>query len=260
MKPIEKSGIIKAFSCGAGVPEIILYDMTDSTNKRALLYASEQAPTSPVLFVAGKQSAGRGRLGRSFISPDGGIYMTLLTKAERGADCRVLTTYAVTAVCRALEELTPLTPMIKWVNDVYVGDLKLAGILAQGAVDPDSGEITHIALGIGLNVFGRVAEELGGIATSLESEGCAVDREALIGRITEIYLSGIEAAASAEITEEYRRRSMLIGCEINVIAPDRTYPAKVVGIGDGCELIVVTESGETEALSSGDVSVRKRKG
>lgn len=259
MRPIEKKDIIEALSCTAVTPTTILYDLTDSTNKRALIYAAEQKPDEPMLFVASRQSAGRGRLGRSFISPDGGIYMTLLTKAVPGADSTALTTYAVVAVCRALEEMTPLSPAIKWVNDVYIGDLKLAGILAQGAVDPSTGEITHIAMGIGLNVFGDVPEELCGIATSLEREECPLDRAALISRISEIYLSEIGSAASPKTVEEYRRRSMLVGCVVNVIFPDRTYPATVIGIGDRCELIVAKKDGEVKYISSGEVSVRRVK-
>lgn len=259
MRPIEKKDITEAISRAADAPPIVLYDLTDSTNKRALIYAAEQKPDEPMLFVAGRQSAGRGRLGRSFISPDGGIYMTILTKAAPGADNTALTTYAVVAVCKALEEMTPLSPMIKWVNDVYIDGLKLAGILAQGAVDPATGEITHIAVGIGLNVFGDVPDELCGIATSLEREGYPIDRATLIARITEIYLSEIGSAGSPEAVEEYRRRSMLIGCEVNVISPSRTYCAKVVGIGDRCELIVAKEDGAIEYISSGDVSVRRLK-
>ena len=242
------------------MPEVIIYDLTDSTNLRALEYAKEHSPKHPVLFVAREQTAGRGRLGRSFSSPEGGIYMTLLTRAPMGADVTSLTTYAVTAVCRAIEELTPLMPRIKWVNDVYIGELKLAGILAQGVLDAERGEVTHVALGIGLNVGGReLPTEIRDIATSLEKEGCAADPSELIARITDIYLREIDTAGSPEVTEQYRRRSMLVGAEVNVIRPNRTYPARVIGIGESCELIVELDGGEIEHLTSGDVSVRKIK-
>ena len=259
MRPIWKSDILSAFSHHDAAPELVLYDSIDSTNKRALEYARENAPDSPVLFIASEQSEGRGRLGRSFISPMGGIYMTLLTRAPRAQDATALTAYTAVVLCRALEELTPLSPSIKWVNDIYIGDLKLAGILAQGAVDSGSGEITHVAVGIGLNVSGsELPAEIRGIATSLEREGCTVDRAMLAARITERFLEGMESVGSPKITEEYRRRSMLIGCEVNVLKPDCTYTARVTGIGDACELIIEKPGGEIELLKTGDVSVRKK--
>lgn len=259
MKPIEKADILRYMRSAKDAPELIVYASTDSTNKRALLYAEERRPASPLMFIASEQQAGRGRLGRSFSSPEGGIYMTLLTPVRATADLTALTTYAVTAVCKAIEELTPLSPKIKWVNDVYIGERKLSGILAQGAVDAESGRITHVAMGIGINVASvELPPEISEIATSLAIEGCDVDRAALAARITEIYLGGIERAGSPEVTEEYRRRSMLTGSEVNVIRPDRTYAARVIGIGDGCELIVEREDGSIEKLTTGDVSVRKK--
>ena len=260
MTPIEKSDIISGFSRPERAPRTVAYRLTDSTNKQALAFAASERPTEPVLFIASEQTAGRGRLGRSFSSPEGGIYMTVLTPAPEGGDLVALTTYAVTAVCRALEELTPLSPRIKWVNDVYIGERKLSGILAQGAVDPEDGRITHIAMGIGLNVRGKeLAPEIEDIATTLEREGCSIERAALASRIAEIYLSDIDKAGSPEVIEEYRRRSMLIGAQITVIKPNESYPARVLGIGDACELIIEREDGEREHLSTGDVSVRKKK-
>lgn len=257
MKKLTRRDMERSFSDNGLIPEITVYDVTDSTNVRALEYARDNKPERPIIFIANEQTAGRGRLGRSFSSPFGGIYMTILTRTPDRADTTALTSYAAVSVCRALGELTDLSPKVKWVNDVYIGSLKLSGILAQGFVDPDTNRLTHIALGIGLNVSGKeLPEEIRGIATSLEAEGVIIDRAALASRIAEIYLSDLHKAGTAEIINEYRSLSMLTGADVNVIHPDRTYPARVVGIGDECELIVKTEDGETVLLRTGEVSVR----
>ena len=257
MKKLTRRELERGFSDKGLIPEIILYDLTDSTNVRALEYARERKPDRPTLFIASEQTAGRGRLGRSFSSPLGGIYMTILTRIPEGASTTALTSYAAVSFCRALGEMTNLSPKVKWVNDIYIGSLKLSGILAQGFVDPDTECISHVALGIGLNVSGKeMPEEIRGIATSLEKEGVIIDRARLAAKIAELYLRDLANATAPEIINEYRSLSMLTGAYVNVIHPDRTYPARVIGIGDECELIVELEDGKTELLRTGEVSVR----
>ncbi len=238
---------------------ITLYREIGSTNAEALTLAREAAPDKPMLLVAESQSAGRGRLGRSFISPLGGLYMTLLTPAPTECDLTALTVLAAVAVARAVEKTTGLDTAVKWVNDVYVGSRKLAGILAQGAVNPDTGKITHVAMGIGINIHGKdFPPEIREIATSIEREGARTDRATLAAAIANEYLALLPTAGSKEIATEYKSRSFLIGCEVRVIKPEREYRAKVIDISESCELILGLEDGSTEYLSTGDVSVRKR--
>ena len=244
--------------CAEGRLTVVRLLKTESTNKDALDYARELSPTHPVLIAADEQTAGRGRLGRSFISPRGGIYMTLLYPLPREFDAFALTARTALSVCLALERLTELSPRIKWVNDVYIGERKLSGILTQGAFDSAGEKITHAAIGIGLNVTpGELAPEIRDIATSLELEGCEVGTWELIDAITEEFLTSLEG--DGEWVSDYRERSMLIGREITVISPTESYEATAVGIGDACELIVELPSGERRALSTGDVSVRWQK-
>ena len=200
--------------------ELYYLELADSTNRLALAHALSEAPEHPVLFVAEEQSAGRGRLGRSFISGRGGIYMTLLLPTSDDEDVLALTTYTAVVICEVLERLTELKPGIKWVNDVYVSGKKLAGILVQGA---------------------------------------SADRLTLTAAIADAYLDGAGSVAAPLTVAEYRKRSILTGCDVNVIKPTETYRARVVGIGDSCELIVEREDGSKERLSSGDVSIRRIK-
>lgn len=236
---------------------VIRYAVTESTNLSALSYAKEKNPESPVVFIADEQTAGRGRLGRSFSSLPGGIYMSILTPIGNGATPTDLTVYAAVVTSRALSKLYGATPRIKWVNDIYLGERKLAGILVQGVVSPE-GRLTHAVMGIGLNVEAEeMPEEIREIATSLKIEGIDADVTALAGEIASQYIDGLHSLGSREIIDEYRSRSFIIGCEINVITPTEQYPARVVGIGDKCELIIETDDGKIKSLFTGDVSIKK---
>ncbi len=238
---------------------LTVYGECDSTNLRALEYAREHGVGNAV-FLADSQTAGRGRLGRSFISPRGrGIYLSILTGGlPKGEDAVSVTAYAAVAVCRAIEKLTSLKPSIKWVNDIYVGGKKVAGILTQGIIDPERGTLTGVVMGVGINVLGKELDpEIDGIATTLEREGDAPDREALTALIITELLDGLDKIGTPECAAEYRSRSHLVGKSIRVIRESTTYPAKVLGITDGCELILEKPDGTTEILATGEVSVRE---
>lgn len=239
-----------------------VYKTIGSTNDEAEAYARENADTPPyVLFIADEQTRGRGRLGRSFSSARGGLYMSLLLRGEFAPDFAFdLTALSGVAVCRAIEELTPLLPKIKWVNDVYLENKKAAGILAKGRLGKNqAGEdvLDYAVVGIGINLKKTDFErELKNIAISLGD--CMEEppsREALAAKIASGIISLINKGNSLSVANEYRRRSFLDGKRVRVIKGDETYEAEVLGITDRCELIV-ENNGKSEILSSGEVTIR----
>lgn len=212
--------------------------------------------------VSETQSGGRGRLGRSFLSPDGGLYMsTLLIDRRYGADSVSLTVKAAVAVARAIRELSGLDVGIKWVNDIYYREKKLCGILAERVVRKGYSDFT--VLGIGVNVFsGKNAftGELSEIAGSL-SDFCDVTfskselAAAILNRLDEILSNG-DRTHTAEIAEEYRSLSVIIGRTVDVIRNDTVRRAKVLGIDDDAALYVEYQDGGTDILRTGEVSTR----
>lgn len=132
--------------------------------------AVEGAPHG-TLLLAEEQTQGRGRLGRSFHSPKGGIYMSLILRPQMTlTDATLITTMAALAVCQAIEELTPVRPEIKWVNDLLVDGKKICGILTEAVSDWESGRVESVVVGVGLNfrpvsfpeeIAGRVATLFG---------------------------------------------------------------------------------------------------
>ena len=239
---------------------IIIYKITDSTNTQAKLYA-ESDKCGNAVFIADEQTAGRGRLGRSFISKGGkGLYLSVLVKGPLPPDFAVsLTTYMSVVASRVVEKLTATEPKIKWVNDIYLSNRKLAGILTEGRATEDGSSLEYAVVGIGINIAAQSFDsEVSKIATTIEDEcGHTVDINTLAALIVKDFFSNISLAGTKEIADEYRSRSFLIGERVTVIKPTESYEATVENITDKCELVLTLTDGTTEVLSTGEVSVRK---
>ena len=238
---------------------IILYKTTDSTNTRAKEYA-ESGFNKNAVFIASEQTAGRGRKGRSFISENNkGLYLSILLSREDARESGLaITTYMATVACRVLERLAPVKADIKWVNDVYVDGKKLAGILTEGRIDPDHGTLDYAVCGIGINLYKQTFDsEVKNIATTLEdASGMRLDVNLLAAELIKEFFQNLSLVGSKEIAQEYKSRSFVIGKEVRVIKASCEYNATVLDVTDACELKVLTESGETETLFTGEVSLR----
>lgn len=217
-------------------------DVCDSTNLR-LKEMCRSGDNSVQLLCAGSQTNGRGRLGRSFLSPEGtGIYMSLLLPLPK--DDLPLTIRAAAAVCRAVEEVTGQTLHIKWVNDLFLRGKKVCGILAEAVEN-------MAVLGIGLNV--KMPEEgfpQVPIAGALNTHA---DREKLIGRIAFHVLESL-AENKDSILALYRERMLLTGKEISFNQSGQERSARVLGVDEQGGLMVQTKTG-TEILRTGEVSI-----
>ena len=220
---------------------------TDSTNLRVKEAARAESIAAPYLLIAGRQTAGRGRLGRSFHSPeDTGLYMTLLLRPAAFADATRLTLLAAVAVCQAIEELTDLRPRIKWVNDIFVGGKKVCGILAEAV-----GE--QVAVGIGINLLtppGGFPPEAA-VAGALNRK---LTRGQLAAAIVRRMLAGAANPADPGMLAEYRRRMPLIGREVSYRQGGREHCARVVGVAEDGGLIV-SENGAEAVLRTGEISL-----
>lgn len=243
------------------------YDEIDSTNLEAKRYAasnSEHLQEIPV-FIAKSQTGGRGRLGRSFFSPEEtGLYMSVLLPInENLIETDLITPAAGVAVCRTIEELSTETPKIKWVNDVYINKKKVCGILAEGIIDSTLGKISKVVLGIGINLFEPKAgfpEEISNIATSLfgkNVENPESVKYEFVGKLLENLEKTLEAAQEKTVMEEYKARSFLIGEKVTVILGNGHFPALVKDVTEKGHLIVEDlEQGKITQLFSGEVSLK----
>ena len=250
---LKKENIIKELQAlGVSAPKIFIYESTDSTNTRARDFAKEN-PGEPAIFIADCQTAGRGRRGRSFVSRAGaGIYMSILTYPdERGADATSVTAKAAVSLARAIESLCLCEIKIKWVNDLYLGGKKLAGILTEGEMTED-GKIAYQVIGMGVNVYrSAISDEISSIATSLEAEsGQLTDRSRLAARIIKEFLFN-----SDDCYAEYKSRSFIIGKNVMVIKPTEGYEATVIDINPDYSLLV-EHNDIQERLFTGEISLK----
>ncbi len=230
-----------------------------STNQVIRQRASSLPPWHTV--IAGRQTGGRGRLGRSFYSPEGcGLYMSIfLRPAMSGEEASLITTAAAVAVCRSIEETAHMDASIKWVNDIFVRGKKVCGILTEAVLDMESRTVDYAILGVGINVTepeGGFPPELSEIAGALFPQKQHNMRSRLAAAFLRNFYEIFSLLPSRGFVEEYRRRSFLTGRRINVIKNGGSVPALAVGIDSSCRLMVRYDDGSTESLSSGEVSVR----
>ena len=150
---VSEAGIRKALGELENVFTLEMYDVLTSTNT----VMKERADSLPewTVIISSSQTAGRGRIGRSFYSPsDSGIYLSVLLRpALPASEATRITTAAAVAACRAIESCTAATPSIKWVNDVFVNGKKVCGILTEGSLNMETGGLDWAVMGIGLDVY-----------------------------------------------------------------------------------------------------------
>ncbi len=226
-----------------------------STNTVAKELASKGVPEGS-LVIAQRQTGGRGRLGRDFESPDGGIYMTLVLRPEGTLEqCTMITMAAAVGVCRAMEKHLGISPGIKWVNDLYLKGKKICGILAEGAAAGEN--LKYAVVGIGINYqspefTGELADKAGSL---YPHEQPPITLSSMAGAAAAEVLKACRNFKSEEIYNEYKQRSLLLGRKVTL--PDGREAAAVDITPDG-RLLVEFDNGESLALNSGEVSVTGR--
>lgn len=257
---LSKSGIDE---CKNSDIETCVFKEVESTNDVARNFALQGK--NELVVIADHQTKGRGRRGREFFSPkDSGLYISFLIRPS--VDITKATKYtcmAAVATCNAIEKVTGKEVYIKWVNDIFCNDLKIAGILTEGFTSIEDGSLEYMIVGIGINLYepaGGFPEELKKIAGALirdgQTEGDLRNRlcAALIDEFMSMY------AGDREFLNQYRNLSYLKDKYVKVIPTGKEAVkgyARVISIEDDFGLLVEYENGKKEKLLSGEVSVVK---
>lgn len=233
---------------------------TDSTNTCVRRLAEDGAPEGTVV-VAAAQTAGRGRSGKSFLSPAGtGLYMSVLLRPQLAmGDALLITTAAAVAVAHAVERVAAVTAQIKWVNDVYVDGKKVCGILTEGALDLENGGLRYAILGIGINICppaGGFPPELAPIAGALTETGGEALRAPLAAVVLDEFFALYPHLTEKPFYDDYVSRSLLTGRQIEVLRGGMHLPATALGIDRDLHLRVRYADGSEENLAAGEVSTR----
>lgn len=239
---------------------------TGSTNPDAKHFAEEGEPHGTIV-VADRQTAGRGRRGRSWASPAGtSIYFTIVVRPRFAPDkASMITLVTALSVSQAIEEVTGLPAEIKWPNDIVVHRKKVCGILTEMSMTPEMDEIQFVVAGVGVNTNHDspedFPEEIRETATSLKIEsGRQIDRagllERILARFEENYDTFVRIEDLSGLREAYQAHLINMNAQVLVLDPAGEYTGIARGISKTGELIVERDNGEQVLVYAGEVSVR----
>jgi len=245
--------------------DLFFYDSIPSTNMVAMELASKGCPDGTVV-ISDAQTAGKGRLGRSWISPPGkNLYLSIILRpALSPRDATALTLLAAVACTSAIRSATSLAASIKWPNDLIVGQRKLGGILTEIKADID--HIIYAIVGIGINVnlnAEDMPEEIKAIATSIFVEtGGHFSRSDLAGAILlefDKWYGHLLRKGKKVVADEWLTLSSTIGKRVRAAAVNQTFEGVAEGIDDDGLLILKLNDGTYHKMSAGDVSIVRTK-
>lgn len=233
------------------------FDDIDSTND----YLKRSPHQQGDIVIAQSQTKGKGRNGKSFHSPQQkGIYLSFVLKPDLTIyDSLKITACLAVSLVKTIEKNYPVYPQIKWVNDIMIQDLKVAGILCEASLEMNTARIENMIVGIGINVHSyTMPNELQNIAGCIE-DFCTtkVSREQLIIDFFHIFYQDYQNLQTSSLLDFYRQHSYILHQNITVYENNQTYTAYVLDIHDDASLKIQTEKGISQ-LCSGEVSIRKK--
>lgn len=259
---LSSEGILLYLSLEYRDIPITIHKVTGSTNEDAKALAVAGAVHGTTMVLAEEQTRGRGRLGRSFYSPKSSgvcVYMSIVLRPNLAmTDAVLITTAASVAVSRAVEEVSDQMPGIKWVNDVFVNEKKICGILTEAVSGFKSGVVECVVVGIGINVTDPgFPDELKQVAGSLSGQCRDFSRNHLAALVANHLFELSAALPDRSFLDEYRKRSILLGKPIRFLENNVWYDAVAVDVDNSGGLVIETATGR-RTLTSGEVSVRPR--
>ena len=243
--------------------QVQVFEEVTSTNTLLKDLGRQGCPAGTVL-VADRQTGGRGRLGRTFLSPGGvGVYLSALIRPDCApTELMHLTCAAAVAMCDAVEHAFGFRPGIKWTNDLVVGNKKLGGILTELGLDPKTGRVSYAVVGIGINCGQKETDFDGSIRDMATSArmilGRPADREALIAEMVRSLeeMDRMLLVAPAALMERYRADCITLGRQVSILRGEEVRHADALDIDPEGGLIVRYDTGEISVVTSGEVSVR----
>ena len=247
-----KNALLDALGAQFDSVTVRVFDEIDSTNTEAKRMVLDGF-AGDALLVAHRQTAGRGRMGRSFYSPaQTGAYFSILhTLNTPLCDAVAITSAASVAVMRAIRTLAGIQTDIKWVNDLYYNKKKVCGILTEAV---SAGESANVIVGIGINLdTNDFPEELAAIAGSLNAQ---IDVAKLIAEIYRQISFCLQDASNREWLEDYRKHSMVLGRKVAWSDAEGPKTGLAKAIDEDGALLIREENGNLVRLHTGEISIR----
>ena len=245
---ISKEGISLYLNKDFSNVDIYIYKTTSSTNEVAKKLALSGAKHGTVV-ISEEQTQGKGRMGRSFYSPaNTGIYMSIILRPTLTAmDSVLITTSSSVAICDAIHKVTGIECQIKWINDIYINNKKIGGILTEASTNFESGTIDYLILGIGINFnnpkddFPDNLKEIAGSLYNGNSNG--INRNILCAEILNNILSIIPKIKDYNFISEYKKRSIILNQEIMYTSGGIYSKGRAIDINNDGSLVIKHDDG-----------------
>ncbi|MCI5160532.1 MAG: biotin--[acetyl-CoA-carboxylase] ligase [Candidatus Electrothrix sp. AX5] len=234
----------------------------DSTNTLAVNMAEQGAEHGTVVH-AGKQTGGRGRGGRQFESPAGGLYFSLILRPELDVSVLPLITLAAgTSLCASIREIVAVPVMMKWPNDLYLYEKKLAGILTESGTIR-RGRASFVVIGVGLNVTTtpeQFSPELRRKSISLVS--CSVDsaRPQEVDALLPLFVKALHKASQRlaedkeQLLAQWRTFDYLRGRQLHYVRHEKEIPATGIGLAEDGQYIILDDQEVEHRVTAGDLN------
>lgn len=241
---------------------IKVYKVIDSTNQEAKKLLMDKDIPEGTVLIAEEQTDGRGRFQRKFFSPlNKGIYMSVILRPNIELSKAInITTATAVSVCRAIESLTKKRPKIKWVNDIFLEDKKICGILTEATGNFESGRVENVVIGIGINFKTEerdFPEEIRKTASSIfQGERAKVTRNQMIAEILNELFYLCKNLEDKNIMKEYKVLSLVLGREVTFLKNNKLNKGIAIDITENGALVVKYEDGAIDYLNSGEISIK----
>jgi BirA family biotin operon repressor/biotin-[acetyl-CoA-carboxylase] ligase len=241
--------------------DVVYHETLDSTNRQAKELASAGAPEGTIVITE-EQTAGRGRRGRSWLSPArANLTFSILLRPTLAVDKIFSVTMILALSClEAVRIRTGLSCMIKWPNDLYAGGKKIAGILTEFASRARRVEWVVLGLGLNVNWYPIEGKAMSGFATSIQAEtGKAVSRNQLLVEILmqfEAYYKDVLSGRTEKVYERWNASSLVLGKQVGIEMDRMKVTGKALRIDQDGALIIQDGEGKEQKIIHGDVSLR----
>jgi BirA family biotin operon repressor/biotin-[acetyl-CoA-carboxylase] ligase len=210
-----------------------------------------QRGVGETIVIAESQTCGRGRLGREWLSPKGGIYFTLILKPRISpVYAPRINLMASVAVAKAIRKLFHLKAELKWPNDVLIGGRRVCGILAEMEAEMD--KVNFINLGIGINANTSISQ-YEKTATSLKKElGKQVSRKGLLNSVLKEINQQQSLLTKGDLLEEWKRLSATLNKQVRIVAPGEKITGRAIDIDTNGALVIKGKDGSLRSAIAGD--------
>src|SRR3989338_1504111 len=234
--------------------KIYYFKTLTSTNDEAKRLAKNSI--DKIIVIADKQTKGRGRFNREWVSGLGGLYMTIVLKEKNLDDVRYLTLIAAVSVAKTIKKLTKLNVLVKWPNDVLINDKKICGILTETI----SGKENYALVGIGLNVHQKNFNK--NISNKAVSLKIITNKNYNINKIIKIIINNFNSLYKNYKSKNYKKIigiwkncSHTLGKMVKVKTISGVYAGEAVGVDNDCSLILKLDNGKLKKIVEGDIFI-----